>query len=343
VRWKAPSFWWAPCPSVLAKVLCPLSWTYSLVQKRITTTGAQGKRAPVPVISVGNVVVGGAGKTPFTLALAELLTARGLRPVVVTRGYGGGWAGPVWVDPGRHTVQDVGDEALALARKVSTVLSRRRCDALDLVCPDTSLITPGTVIVLDDGHHHSSLVKDVSLVVVDGVQRWGNGLPMPAGPLREPLHTGLKRAQGIVWVGDGDIPQALLGYGKIFKVRAVLESPFPEGTPVVGFAGIGYPPKFRASLVTAGLEVKDFVPFPDHYVYTQGDIDSLIKLARNHQAVLVTTEKDSLRLPQGTALTSGLTKLIGVMTLTFEIEDPERLVDFLLETCDAPAAPIPST
>ena len=320
MKWRAPSFWWQAHPSPLAHLLRPFSWGYTHVQKRRREKEQAPVGAPCPVISVGNLVVGGAGKTPVTLALADLLRSHGLTPVVLTRGYGGRQAGPLWVCPQSHTVSEVGDEALLLARHFPTILARRRREGVSLLS-----LKPGMILLLDDGHQHESLVKDCSVVVMDALQRWGNGLVLPAGPLREPLEEGLRRAQGVVWVGEGASPGE---WGvPVLTARPVLDHPLAPGQGVVGFAGLGYPRKFRHALQHAGLDVKAFVPFPDHHPYTLQECHRLESLARHHQAVLVTTEKDSLRIPKSLNLPVVFVKL----RLVFDA--PAELYSLIRRSC----------
>jgi tetraacyldisaccharide 4'-kinase len=245
---------------------------------------------------VGNLVVGGAGKTPVTLSLVPLLRAQGWQPIVVTRGYGGRLKGPLWVDALRHTVEEVGDEALLLAPHVPVVVARRRADVLALL-PQRLKEAPRTLILLDDGHQQMSLFKDLSLLVVDGQQGHGNGCVLPAGPLREPLSQGLRRAHGIVWIGEN--PPASLPFSlPLFQARVEVSAPLALGTRVVGFAGLGYPQKFQKSLVDLGLEVCDFIAFPDHFPYTPQALEKVAVLCARHGATPVTTTKDFVRLPE---------------------------------------------
>lgn len=163
-------------------------------------------RVSVPVVCIGNLIAGGAGKTPTALAVADRLSRKGLRPHLILRGYKGHARGPALVDALGHDAATVGDEALLLARRYPTWVAR------DRVAGARAAIAAGAeVIIMDDGFQNPSLVKDVSLIVVDGGYGFGNGRMIPAGPLREPLARGLSRAQAVVVVGNDttDITQAV--------------------------------------------------------------------------------------------------------------------------------------
>ena len=188
---REPSFWWGEA-SLASALLAPLAAIYGAVaQARL---GARGRRAGAPVVCIGNLTVGGAGKTPTALAVAAILAAASERPVFLSRGYGGTLAGPVRVDPARHGGHDVGDEPLLLARAAPTIVARDRVKG-------AAIAAGASVIVMDDGFHNPSLVKDFSLLVVDARRGIGNGRVIPAGPLRAPLDAQLARAHALVVVG----------------------------------------------------------------------------------------------------------------------------------------------
>jgi len=259
-------------------------------------------RLPVPVICVGNVTVGGAGKTPTVLALLRIINDRmGARPVAhaLTRGYGGRLAGPVRVDPDRHTADDVGDEALLLARAAPTWVARdRTAGAL------TATAAGAQIVVLDDGFQNPSLAKDLSLLVVDGASGFGNGRVMPAGPLREPVRAALARAHGVVIVGDdrADVEARVRTERADLPVLAARVVPAPtvaetlKGRRVLAFAGIARPEKFFATLDAIGAEIVDRHSFADHHRFGEAEIALLEAEAKRRDALLVTTEKDHVRL-----------------------------------------------
>ncbi|HLZ67078.1 MAG TPA: tetraacyldisaccharide 4'-kinase [Aliidongia sp.] len=257
---------------------------------------AQPAKAPVPVLCVGNLVVGGAGKTPVTLELARLLGARGHRPHILTRGYGGALAGPVRVDPAHHDFRAVGDEALLLAEAAPTWVSRDRPAGARAAAAEGA-----ELILMDDGLQNPSLAKDLALLVVDAAYGFGNGRVMPAGPLREPRAGGLKRAQAAVLIGrdtDG-IGADLARHLPVARARLVPSGDTRrwQGRRVVAFAGIGRPQKFFDSLAELGADLIAGIGFPDHHPYGMDEMADLIAQADQAGATAVTTAKDWVRLP----------------------------------------------
>ncbi len=280
-------------------------------------------RAGVPVICVGNLTVGGTGKTPVAIAIARALIARGRRPFILSRGYGGRMRGPVVVMP-EHTAIDVGDEPLLLAAAAPVVVSRDRREGAQL-----AVERGADVIVMDDGHQNFSLAKDLSLVVVDAEQKFGNRHILPAGPLREFVGQGLQRADAVVVIGDGNLE--LNGFsGPIFRAHmAHVDVPELKGRRVVGFAGIGRPEKFFRSLQVFGAEVVATKRFADHHVYSLSEIARLKSTARSENALLVTTEKDFVRM------TDVEREGIAVLPVRAAIDNPEAL-ERLLDRLPAP-------
>jgi tetraacyldisaccharide 4'-kinase len=226
-------------------------------------------RLPVPVVVVGNLVAGGSGKTPLTIAIARELAARGWRPGIVSRGYGRTAHGPVRVGPAT-SADACGDEPLLIARRTGLPV---QVDA-DRVAAARALVADGcTLIVADDGLQHRRLGRDVEVAVVDGAKRHGNGALLPAGPLREPADRPVDLR--VVNGGDaraGEFPMTLvpgaavpLDGGPPRPLRAF------AGTPVHAVAGIGHPDRFFGMLRDAGLEVVAH-PFPDHHAFAPADL-----------------------------------------------------------------------
>src|SRR5271165_290580 len=188
---REPAFWWRDA-GIAARVLAPLAAVYGAVaQARLNR---HGRRVAPAVVCIGNLTVGGAGKTPAALTTARMLTRAGELPVFLTRGYGGTLAGPIEVDPARHTAAEVGDEPLLLAHAAPTIVARARVAG-------AALATGASVIVMDDGFQNPALRKDVCLLVVDERRGIGNGRVIPAGPLRAPLAAQLARAHALLLVG----------------------------------------------------------------------------------------------------------------------------------------------
>lgn len=321
---RAPDFWWTPQGGVAAALLEPAARAYQAVAALRAGT-VRPWRAGVPVLCVGNLVVGGAGKTPVALDIAARLAARGAVPHFLSRGYGGRLAGPVRVEPGRHTFAEVGDEPLLLADRAPTwVASDRAAGARAAVAAGAG------AIVMDDGFQNPSLAKDVSLVVVDGGRGFGNGRSLPAGPLRESLASGLARADVVVLMGEDKVgaAQTIAAVRPGLPILRARTVPGPElaelaGKSVVAFAGIGDPRKFFATLRAARCEMRGEVAFADHHPYSAADLAGLSERARVTGSLLATTAKDARRLP------AGAVKDVRVLTIGVEWEDEAALETFL--------------
>ena len=283
---RAPEFWRER--GLAALMLAPLGMLYgaSVAWK---ARHARPIRATARVVCIGNLTAGGSGKTPVALAVSERLLARGRKPFFLTRGYGGSERGPLRVTA-RHDAKQIGDEALLLARAAPTIVARDRAEgAADAAAQGAD------VIVMDDGYQNFSLAKDLSIVVVDGESGFGNGLMIPAGPLREGVAQGLARANAVVIMGEGH--PDLCGYkGPVLRARLVAQSHEFQGQAVFAFAGIGRPEKFVASLKAAGANIVGTHFFTDHHPYRESEIAAL--KARAAGARLATTEKDLVRLSE---------------------------------------------
>jgi tetraacyldisaccharide 4'-kinase len=249
------------------------------------------------VICIGNLVAGGTGKTPVALAVTSLLTAGGLDAHIVTRGYGGRLAGPVRVNPHHHDAAAVGDEALLLAARAPCWVARDRAAGVR-----AAVATGADVVLFDDGFQNPTVVKTLSLLVVDAAYGFGNGQVIPMGPLRESLTRGLARADGVVLLGAGAdtarVSAPEMGT-RLPVLRAMLEPVSGQGLKgarLLAFAGIGRPEKFFASLRSLGAVLVGTRAFPDHYRYRDGQIEKLRQHAEQAQARLVTTAKDIVRI-----------------------------------------------
>ncbi|MGI3900567.1 MAG: tetraacyldisaccharide 4'-kinase [Janthinobacterium lividum] len=320
---SAPSFWWRPRPGPLALALAPAGAVYGAVTGRRMSKG--GASVGVPVVCVGNLVVGGAGKTPTVLELARQLLAAGQEPAFVSRGYGGAAAArPIRVDPERHRACDVGDEPLLLARVAPCFVAHNRVAAARAAVADGA-----TIILMDDGLQTPSLAKHLSLAVVDGAVGIGNGLCLPAGPLRAPLRQQWPAVDLVVVVGAGAAGEVLADEAVSWEkavLRAII-APEPRalgrfaGRRLLAFSGIGRPGKFFATLTKAGLDVVETIAFPDHHPFDARDRDRLAAAAVAADATLVTTEKDRVRLPRDFP--------VEVLPIRLEFDDPEILAERL--------------
>ncbi|WOH67335.1 tetraacyldisaccharide 4'-kinase [Bradyrhizobium sp. BWA-3-5] len=321
---REPGFWHGPA-SLNSHLLKPLGALYGAIAAR--RLQRRGLNAGIPVICVGNYHVGGAGKTPTVLALAKLLRELGETPVVLSRGYGGALRGPVRVDPGRHRASDVGDEPLMLAAHLPVVVSRKRAEGVPLARSQGA-----TAILMDDGFQSPAIVKDASLIVIDSERGIGNGLVLPAGPLRAPLRPQLARTDALIVVGDGTAAAAvaaeIAAHGKPV-LRARLKPDEAQvaalrGQRVLAFAGIGDPVRFFNTLRISGIEVAKEQAFADHHPYSQAEIEGLVTEAKRDGLTLVATEKDLARLRDGA-------QQIVPFAVTLEFDEPALLRKFVAD------------
>ena len=286
---------------VTRALLTPLSWVWAWATARRMARGRPIDPG-APVICVGNLTLGGAGKTPVVQALAALIRTRGREVYGLSRGHGGRLAGPLRVDPSRHDAADVGDEALMMAIDIPIWIARDRGAGALAAARDGA-----EVVVMDDGHQNPSVAKALSLIVVDGETRddewpFGDGAVFPAGPMREPLKAGLARADAVVLLLPADLsapdPEllALFACKPVLIARLEPVAPPPPG-PQVGFAGIGKPWKMERALKAAGCDLVDFAPLADHKPIGEATLRFLAARATSLGAGLVTSEKDWARLP----------------------------------------------
>lgn len=315
---RTPKFWSPGQGGVAANLLAPVTWSYSVLSQ-MQRASVTPQQASVPVICVGNLIAGGAGKTPTAMAVAKLIREGGHMAHFLTRGYGGSERGPLRVDPKQHSARKVGDEPILLARRGPTWLSRDRSAGAKAAIADGA-----EIIIMDDGLQNRSLIKDISLIVVDGGFGFGNGRQIPAGPLREPIARGLAQADAVVLVGQDevDICDILAPYSLPLlraEITPSLQAHKLRERAVVAFAGIGRPEKFFRTLETIGCEVIGRVPFPDHHRYSPDEIMDLIENAGAQGAIAVTTEKDWVRLPEEAK------PMVQPVVVRLEWQDPDAV------------------
>ncbi|MDP8919371.1 MAG: tetraacyldisaccharide 4'-kinase [Pseudomonadota bacterium] len=325
---RAPRFWWQPSPSLPASLLRPAGLIYtSLAARRMRR---HGEKADLPVICIGNFTVGGAGKTPAALAVAYLLEAAGESPSFLSRGYGGRLRGPVQVRR-KHTALDVGDEPILLAGAARTIVSRDRPAGARL-----SYEMGSTVVIMDDGLQNPSLIKDCAIAVVDGATGIGNGLPLPAGPLRAPMEAQWPLVDAVLVIGDGEpgrqVAEEANRHGKRVFTAQIVPAPSMtkalEGRKVLAFAGIGRPEKFFETLRGCGAIVETSRSFPDHHRYKAGDLAALRQEAEARGLQAITTEKDLARIA-GMKTMEDWTDLM-VLPIRLQIENEAGLRNLLL-------------
>jgi tetraacyldisaccharide 4'-kinase len=300
---KQPNFWKYNSP--LSTILLPLSFFYRFISVLNQILKPKYK-AEIPVICVGNVTAGGAGKTPTAIAIAKILLTENKKIVFLSRGYSGKLRGTFFVDSKIHKAHDVGDEPLLLAKTAPVIISKDRRAGAQLAHSRGA-----EVIIMDDGLQNPTLEKTISFLVIDGNFGLGNGKIIPAGPLRQTLKSAIKQVDATILIGnDVHNISKKLNDTKLITAK-IVGTPNPENKHYVAFAGIANPAKFFTSLRQYNYNVVEEINFPDHYNFTKNDIENLKKKAHKLEAELITTEKDFVRLSEEDQ--------VGIQTLPIEI------------------------
>lgn len=328
---RAPDFWWDQKPDFRANVLAPLAALYGAIAAR--RMARRGMAVDAPVICIGNFVAGGAGKTPTALEVARMLRHLGERPFFLSRGYEARSANrnPLRVDFERHVSTQVGDEPLLLARQAPTIV------CTDRIAGAQACVRAGaSVIVMDDGLQNPALLKDLAIAVIDAGAGVGNGLCIPAGPLRAPLDAQFAHIDAVMLIGarhrsgfgpGQDVAERARNHGVPVLTGAL--APDPEeaadflGRRVVAFAGIGRPEKFFDTLRGIGALMAASHAFADHHVYSEAELEALRKEASGAGALLVTTAKDHARL--------GFPRDVSVLNVTLAPHEPSDFADLLTQ------------
>ncbi len=294
-----PGFWYRRAdepPPIFEKILDFAAPIYRAAHMLRQNIGLPYK-SKIPVICIGNLNVGGAGKTPSALALMDIVKREHLAraPFFLSRGYGGAVPGPMLVNPAIHSSWNVGDEALILGRIAPTVIAHDRAKGAELAEREGA-----DMILMDDGFQNPGLAKDISIVVINGEMGFGNLKTLPAGPLRETLKPGLDRADAFILIGADkrNIFMHLPPGKPLFRAEISPESHAPPGGAYIAFAGIGHPEKFFGFLRAQNYDLAETVSFADHYPYTDEDMNLLLQKSDSAGAVLITTRKDFLRIPE---------------------------------------------
>ncbi len=335
MRLDEPQWWYGERPDPRQRLLAPIARLYGwIVEARFRRH--RPYRSRVPVICVGNFTAGGAGKTPLALFIAQHLLERGESPVFLSRGYGGTSAGPAWVEDAPDAAGQFGDEPLLLARVAPTLIAHDRKAGLQMI-EDGGW--HASVVIMDDGLQNPTIVKDLSIAVVDGRRGLGNGEVIPAGPLRAPLEFQLGLIDAIVVrAPDADEPSQDYGIhqllrqtfpGPVLAARAVAsgDTSWLSKVPIVAYAGIANPDRFFRLLEASGARVVQRIAFPDHHDFSRADAVRLLQHAKATGARLVTTEKDWVRLKDGTGLRKDLLEQTEpfAIEMAFEARDLDRL------------------
>ena len=290
---KAPDFW--EKNNILSYLLYPISKIYGAFIDYYNRL-IQPWKPTVPVICIGNVVVGGAGKTPIAIDIGGRLKDLGFAVHFLTRGYGGRLKGPTQVELNCHSSYEVGDEPLLLARIAPTWVARNRVSGAK-----AAIKAGAEVLVMDDGFQNLYIEKDLSFLVIDGEYKFGNGRLIPSGPMREPLCRALSRTDVAVIMGGKKTGELENSINKpVLRSQVVPGSEISQflNCRIAAFSGIGRPKKFFEMLKSYGLKLVFTREFPDHHQYTKKEIKKLKQKAIDSNAVLVSTEKDVIRLPK---------------------------------------------
>lgn len=309
---KTPQFW--KTRNNITRLLMPLSWLYELGYMLRRSFCVQVK-LQVPVVCIGNVTAGGSGKTPVAMHVGQMLRDRGVAAFFVSRGYGGSAVQPTLVND-KHRSFQVGDEPLMLSQILPTVVGKNRLDAARF-----AIAKGAKLLIFDDGFQNKKIYKDYSFLVVDGQIGLGNGLLLPAGPLRERYGMAVKRAHSVVMINPtqhsvgvpADRP-ALFARTVVTGIAERLKS-----QKVVAFCGIAFPEKFKNTLIALGARIMEFKPFADHEPYRYDMLLPLAEIASKEKAYMVTTRKDFVRLPRG------YKDKVVVVDITLDFLDPGLL------------------
>ncbi len=294
---NTPEFWYKK--DLISKfktlLLLPFSiiWILlSLIKKNF----AKRYKSHLKVICIGNLSIGGTGKTPFSIQTYKILEILGYKPVFLTRGYRGLTKGPILVNKS-HNHKDVGDEALLLSKVGTTIVSSNRCIGAKYI---ENLKKNYDIIIMDDGLQNYQLEQDIKLLLIDKKLLFGNGYCIPAGPLRQTITQGLKKIDAIIFTGDGDIKDINLNFInniQNFDTKLEIKNTFKtKQNNFLAFCALGNPIKFFNTLKKNNFKIVLTKSFPDHYEYKNKDINTLKEEADNRNLKLITTEKDYVKI-----------------------------------------------
>lgn len=292
---KAPKFWYIKKDTIYSKILYPLSLVFRLGTK-IRNITSRTNKSSLPIICIGNIVVGGAGKTPVALKIGRILIKSGYNPHFISRGYAGIIKSSTLVQPW-HSPKSVGDESLLLSDIAPTWIGIKRHKSIRLAEKNGS-----DCIVMDDGFQNPTIHKNFSIVVINSSQEFGNKRVIPSGPLRESIKRGLSRTNLVIMIGNVTkflneiIPAHIPIISANFNINK--ENKIFKGQKITAFAGIAYPEKFFDSLRKLGAIIVKEVTYPDHHIFDDNDLLNLAEIANKTKSILVSTQKDFVRIPK---------------------------------------------
>ncbi|WP_342270561.1 tetraacyldisaccharide 4'-kinase [Rickettsia endosymbiont of Orchestes rusci] len=315
-----PKFWQSR--NIIAYLLWPFSLIYLFISS-LRKFFARTVIFPAKVICVGNISVGGTGKTQIVIHLAKLLSAKNIKFVIITKAYGSKLSKATIVRE-HHTALEVGDESLILS-EYGTVIATKK---IRQIIPLISNIKP-TVIIVDDSLQNPNFHKDFTILAVDAHRLFGNGFLMPAGPLREYPEKALASADLITVISaeNWNLPNILVPYAAIVQAKIILSKKIDKTKNYFAFSGIGNPERFFLTLKNYGLTIAGYQVFPDHYNYSKKDLENLLVAAKKHNAVLITTRKDYVKL---SSLKDSATEII-CCDVELLIDKPEKLINLIYE------------
>ena len=334
---EAPPFWWENA-DWRAMLLTPFSALYGFAaEKRL---GAKSPKIGLPVMCVGNFTIGGGGKTPTVMALAKHALTMGLKPGILTRGYGGSEKGPHLVDSEHDDAGHVGDEPLLMSFHAPVAVASNRLKGAQLLQRHGC-----DLIIMDDGFQSARLHADCNLLVVDARRGIGNGHVIPAGPLRAPLLAQMRKTDALLVIGQSDgshsdrsepvVRAAARAAKPVFEARISWDDEATiKGRRFLAFAGLADPDKFFDTLQASGAWVSLTRSFPDHHHYSDDDINELMQTAQTGGLTLVTTEKDAVRFVRGTAAAQKLADSAMVFQIEIAFDDENAATQLIQGTLD---------
>ena len=290
---KTPKFWYSK-NSIISILLRPISflWVLGSILRKKKSYNFNN----IKIIKVGNVVVGGSGKTPTVISIVRKLANSKYQVHIISRGYKGSIKKSTLVNTDIHSYKEVGDESIILSKIAPTWIGNNRIESIK-----NAQKMGAKIVVLDDGIQDTSIKGDLNLLVFNGLQGLGNGKIIPAGPLREKLSDSIKKCHLSIIIDEdiNNIANKLNNLLPIIKAKINIESEYLnnfKNKNVVAFCGLGFPEKFFKTIKEIGCNIRYKKSFPDHYQYKEKDLKELIDIAIKYNSLLITTEKDHIKI-----------------------------------------------